>query len=101
MVPVREILLDSEPRTVECIKWKTPTFTFEGNLMSFNPRSKAHVSLLFHTGAAGPGTHPRLEGGGDTARYMKIVGLENAEDAKPDLAALTKAWCDSKAGPAG
>ena len=93
MVRVREIVLEADPRMDECIKWKTPTFTHEGNLMSFNPRSKAHV---FHTGASIPGTHPRLEGGGATARYMKIADVDDAEAAKPDLVALVKAWCDSK-----
>ena len=97
MLRVREIVLEADARTDECIKWKTPTFTHEGNLMSFNPRSKAHVSLLFHTGASIPGTHPRPEGGGATARYMKITGVDGAEAAKPDLVALVKAWCDSKA----
>ena len=63
MYRVREIILDADDRMDECIKWKTPTFTYEGNLMSFNPRSKAHVSLLFHTGATIPGDHPRLDGG--------------------------------------
>ena len=53
---------------IEMIKWKLPTFMYEGNMASFNPRTKSHVSLMFHTGASIPGDHPRLEGGGDTAR---------------------------------
>jgi hypothetical protein len=31
-----------------------PTFTFEGNLASFCPRSKQHASLMFHAGAHAP-----------------------------------------------
>ena len=64
MLRVREIILGADGRVDECIKWQTPTFTCEGNLASFNPRSKKAVSLLFHTGASIPGTHPRLVGGG-------------------------------------
>ena len=100
MLRVREIILDADDRMDECIKWKTPTFTYKGNLMSFNPRSKAHVSLLFHTGASIPGPHSRLVGGGDTARYMQIADLADADIAKPDLEAVVAAWCAMKSGDA-
>jgi uncharacterized protein YdhG (YjbR/CyaY superfamily) len=49
MLRVRDVVLAADPRIDECIKWQTPTFTFGGNLASFNPRAKKHVSLLFHT----------------------------------------------------
>jgi hypothetical protein len=93
MLRVREIILE-EPRMEESIKWKTPTFDYRGNLASFNPRSKAHVSLLFHTGASIPGEHPRLEGGGDTARYMRLADLTEVEAAADDLRRVVAAWCD-------
>ncbi|MEW5851684.1 MAG: DUF1801 domain-containing protein [Myxococcota bacterium] len=93
MLRVREIILDADARMDECIKWQTPTFTFNGNLASFNPRSKAHVSLLFHTGAKIPGHHPGLEGGGDTARYMRIQDVADAEKRRGELAAVVASWC--------
>ena len=95
MLRVREIILEDE-RITETIKWKAPTFMFEGNMASFNPRAKKYVSLLFHTGASIPGNHPRLEGGGDTARYMTFTGLDDVETAADDLRAITRAWCDSR-----
>jgi hypothetical protein len=58
---VREIVLGADPRITEAIKWKTPTFAYRENILSFNP-SKNLVSLLFHRGAEIPGEHPRLEG---------------------------------------
>jgi len=93
MLRAREIILSADDRMTECIKWQTPTFCYEGNLASFNPRSKQHVSLLFHTGAQIPGKHPRLQGGGDTARYMQLTDMAEVEAAKPDLVAVVKAWC--------
>ena len=96
MLRVRELILSADERMTECIKWQTPTFCFEGNLASFNPKSKQHVSLLFHTGAQIPGEHPRLQGGGDTARYMQLVDMADVEAAAPDLAAVVKAWCKLK-----
>jgi hypothetical protein len=91
MQRVREILLAADERLDECIKWQAPTFVFNGNLASFNPRSKAHVSLLFHSGAKIPGKHPGLEGRGDTARVMKIVDPEKSKKA---LEIVARAWCE-------
>ena len=101
MLRVREIVLGADPRMDECIKWQTPTFTFGGNLASFNPRAKKHVSLLFHTGAKIPGEHPRLIGGGETARYMNLASVEDVEAAKGEIEAVVRAWCDSRAGAKG
>ena len=92
----REILLTADPRLGETIKWSTPTFTYKGNLASFQPRAKQFVSLLFHTGASIPGDHPLLEGGGDTARYARLDGLDAVERARPQLEAVVRAWCDDR-----
>jgi uncharacterized protein YdhG (YjbR/CyaY superfamily) len=98
---VREIVLAADPRIDECIKWQAPTFTFEGNLASFFPKSKQHASLMFHTGARIPGKHPRLEGTGATSRVMKIDSVADANRAKPQIEKIVRAWCDWRAQEAG
>ena len=90
---VREIVLAADPRIDETIKWQAPTFTYRGNLASFYPKSKQHASLMFHLGAKIPGSHPRLEGTGDTSRVLKVGSLEEAEAARTDLEALVRDWC--------
>ena len=95
MQQVRAIVL-SDVRMTETIKWKSPTFMYQGNMASFNPRTKSHVSLMFHTGASIPGDHPRLEGGGETARYMKFVDLADVESGRAELEAIVNAWCESR-----
>jgi hypothetical protein len=95
MERVREIVLGADDRVTETIKWKTPTFMYEGNMASFNPRAKAHVSLLFHTGASIPGKHSLLEGGGDTARFED---LDDVEAKRGQLEAVVRAWCATKDG---
>jgi hypothetical protein len=95
MLRVREIIL-SDDRMTETIKWKSPTFMYEGNMASFNPRTKAHVSLMFHTGASIPGIHSILEGGGDTARYAKFTSVEDVEAKRDGVRAIVGAWCDSR-----
>ena len=68
---VRTIILEADERVTESIKWSTPTFSYKGNIVSFNP-SKNLISLLFHQGAEIPGSHPRLEGEGKLARTMRF-----------------------------
>lgn len=93
---VRRIILETDPRVDETIKWQTPTFTYEGNIASFNPKSKAHVSLLFHTGATIPGQHPLLIGGGDTARYMSLASIDEVRGARKGIQEVIRAWIASK-----
>jgi uncharacterized protein YdhG (YjbR/CyaY superfamily) len=90
---IREIVLAADPRIDEMIKWQAPTFTYQGNLASFYPKSRQHASLMFHQGALIPGEHPRLEGTGDTSRVLKIQRLEDAEAARGEIEAVVRDWC--------
>ena len=93
---VREIVLDADPRIGETIKWSTPTFVYRGNLASFQPRAKQFVSILFHAGASIPGEHPILQGGGETARYVRLADGDEVERECAALQAVVRAWCDSR-----
>jgi hypothetical protein len=98
MQKVRAIILKADTRMTECIKWSSPTFMYQGNLASFNPSAKRHVSLMFHTGAKIPGKHPCLEGGGDTARYMTFADVADVGSKKAALEAVVESWCAMKDG---
>ena len=89
---VRRIMLDSHDQLDECIKWKSPTFTYKGNLASFNPRTKKHVSLMFHTGAQIPGEFPSMESGGETARYIKFHSTDEVEARRDELRRIVEGW---------
>ena len=67
MQRARKLILEADPRVTESIEWKTPTFSYQGNIVSFNP-SKKFVSLLFHRGAEIQGDFPHLEGDGRLVR---------------------------------
>jgi len=95
---VRELILGTDPRITEAIKWKAPTFMFEGNIASFYPKAKKHVSLMFHRGAAIPGDHPLLEGEGDTSRTAKFQGLDDVEARASELQAVIRAWIALREG---
>lgn len=94
MLRVRKEVLAVDPRIDECIKWKSPTFIFEGNMASIDPKVKKHVQLMFHQGAALPGEHPAFEGGGGTVRYLRFAALSDVRAKRHDLRAAVKAWID-------
>lgn len=96
LLAVRQVVLSSDDRVGECIKWKSPTFTFAGNIASFNPRAKKHASLMFHTGAKIPGSHPILQGGGNTARYVTFADLDEVDAKAKGLQQVIEAWIESK-----
>lgn len=95
MQAVRRIILGVDDRITEAIKWKTPTFVYEGNIASFNP-AKNFVSLLFHRGGEIPGEHPRLEGDGPLAKVMRFSDVADVEEHRLDLETVIRAWCAMK-----
>jgi len=96
MLRVRRVILASDNRVSESIKWSTPTFSYNGDIASFIPQAKSFVSLLFHRGAEIPGKHPRLEGDSRLARTMRFANAEELKRYTPDLQQAIRAWCDHK-----
>jgi len=94
MLDVRQIILGADERITESIKWKTPTFSYEGNLVSFQSNAKRFVSLMFHTGAKIPGDHPFLEGDAAQVRTMKIADTDELAEKRAALEAVVRAWCE-------
>ena len=95
MQRARAIILQADARVTESIKWKTPTFSYNGNIVSFSP-AKKFVSLMFHRGSEIPGDFPRLEGDAALVRVMRLKDLAAVEEAKHELQAIIRAWCDRR-----
>lgn len=93
---VRQAMLKADKRIGEVIKWQAPTFVYKGNLASFYPKARAHVSLMFHTGAKIKGDFPSLEGSGDTSRVMKIADAADLKAKTAEIKRLVRAWCDQR-----
>jgi hypothetical protein len=93
----RKVFLEADDRVTETIKWKSPTFMFEGNIASIDPKAKKHVTVLFHRGAEIPGDHPELEGGGKLARYIRYPDLDSVATGKAGLASIVRDWCNDHA----
>ncbi|HEY7660601.1 MAG TPA: DUF1801 domain-containing protein [Actinomycetota bacterium] len=98
MQEVRRAILAADRRVTESIKWKCPTFSYEGNIASIDPKAKQHVSVLFHQGATIPGRHPGLEGGGTTARYMRFADRADVKRRRDAVQSVIRAWVAMKDG---
>ena len=98
VMAVRDVVLEADARVGECIKWQAPTFTFKGNIASFFPKAKKHVSLMFHTGASLPDPQQILEGDGATSRSLKIVDDADLADKTVALQGLVRSWIEQKGG---
>jgi hypothetical protein len=97
MLRVRRVVLASDRRVTESIKWSTPTFSYNGDIASFVPKAKGFVSMMFHRGSEIPGKHPRLEGDSRLVRTMRYASPEELKKFTPDLQKVIRAWCDYKA----
>jgi hypothetical protein len=75
-----------------------PNVRLRWNIASIEPRSKKQVSVLFHQGAKLPGKHPKLEGGGETVRYLRFADAADVERKRADLEKAIRAWIELKGG---
>ncbi len=89
---VRMVILDADPRVSEAIKWSAPTFMFRGNIASFFPKSRAHVALMFHTGASLADPDGLLEGDGATSRVARFLDEDDLARKAPALQGLIRTW---------
>ena len=72
---VKEIILATDDRIEETIKWSSPTFMYKGNIASFFMDAKKFVSLMFHKGAAIKDNSGLLEGEGKEGRVPRIEDI--------------------------
>ena len=89
---IRKAILACDERIDECIKWRCPTFTYRGNIASFNPRATKRISLQFHRGAEIPGRFDHLVGQGRLGRTMTFDDAADVAAKLPELTKVVKAW---------
>ncbi len=89
---VREIILATDPKIEETIKWSSPTFMYKGNIASFFMNAKKFVSLMFHKGATINDEHGLLSGDGKEARVARFESLDDIQEKEAELQAVIKEW---------
>ena len=93
---VREIILSTDDRVEEAVKWSAPTFMYKGNIASFFMNTKKLVSLMFHKGALIDDSSGLLEGDGKEGRTARFYSLEDIEEKKVALEGVIKEWIRMK-----
>jgi hypothetical protein len=89
---IREIVLSTDSKMSEEVKWGAPTFVYKGNLATFNPRAKKFVNLTFHTGAMIDDPEGILEGDAKEARVFRVENAEDLERKKAGLEGVVRTW---------
>ena len=89
---VREIILSTDNRIEEAVKWSSPTIMYKGNIASFIMNAKNLVSLMFHKGAMINDNSGLLEGDGKVSRVARFQNMEDIETKKAALQSVIKEW---------
>ncbi|TNE54137.1 MAG: DUF1801 domain-containing protein [Bacteroidetes bacterium] len=89
---VRQIILETDERIQECIKWSSPTFTYKGNMASYFMNAKKFVSLMFHKGVLIQDETGLLQGDGKEGRVARFENVEDIEQKKEKLQSVVRAW---------
>ena len=96
IMATREIILQASDQLTEEIKWGAPTFTYKGNLATYNVRAKKFVNLTFHTGALIDDPHGVLEGDSKEARVVRFANMEAVEAKREGLETVVRNWVAMK-----
>ena len=76
VLAIRELVLNSDERMKEAIKWGSIAFYNKKNICGFRV-AKAHITLLFMEGASLNNSDGILEGNGAKARTYKILKVDD------------------------
>lgn len=90
MEAVRKIVLGTDDRMTETIKWGEPTFMFNGNMATISPNAKKYVNLFFQTGSILPDRHGILEGDAAQVRTARFADMSEVESKADSLRAVVK-----------
>ena len=93
---VRAIILSTDSRIEEDIKWSVPTFMYKGNIASYYMNAKKFVSLMFHKGATISDNSGLLEGDGKEARTARFVDTADIKKKRKKLEGVIKEWIKMK-----
>ena len=97
---IREIILGASSKIEEDLKWKSPTFIYNGNMASLVVRTKKHAQLMFHTGATINDNTGLLEGDGKEVRFARFQNLAEVKQKRKALEAVVREWVKMKSAKA-
>jgi uncharacterized protein YdeI (YjbR/CyaY-like superfamily) len=93
---VREIILGTDGRMTETVKWGGPTFMFNGNMATINLKSKKFVNLFFQTGSLIGERHGLLQGNAAQVRTAHFTDLADVRQKEAALRAVVRDWTQAR-----
>ena len=82
---VRKIISGSSNKISERIKWNAPSYYYKEDLVTFNPRAKQYVHLVFHHPAIITITSTLLEGDYKDRRMVYLHSMNQVTRDKEEL----------------
>lgn len=82
---VRTIILGANAKIKERIKWAAPSYYYGVDLLTFNPRMKNKVHLIFHDIAIVNVASPLLEGDYKDRRMMYFENMDDVQNKQQEL----------------
>ena len=72
----RRLILESEPKLTEAIKWGNPVYEMNGKVC-YLAATNAYVTLGFFNGASLNNAQTQMEGTGKNMRHVKVPSLQD------------------------
>ncbi|HZG01475.1 MAG TPA: DUF1801 domain-containing protein [Chitinophagales bacterium] len=82
---VRNIIKKADPKISERVKWNAPSFFFNVDLVTFNPRNESRVHLVFHDISITKVKSALLEGDYEDRRMTYLTDMKDVKAKKPEL----------------
>jgi hypothetical protein len=82
---VQAIILNADEKLAERIKWAAPSFYYKHDLVTFNPRNRSRVHLVFHHEAVTQIPAPLLEGAYKDRRMLYLQDMQEVKKHTKEL----------------
>jgi hypothetical protein len=93
---IREIILKTDNRITEGIKWNAPNFYFKGDMAVFTPHIRDHVLMVFPNGILIGDDSGLLEGDYPDRRMARFYSMEDVNTKKESLEKVIRRWIEEK-----
>ena len=91
---VRSIIVNSNPKMEEDVKWGGPSFFYKEDLATFNPRIKNYIALIFHKGELLNIKSDFLEAASKGKVYAKFYSMEQVTTHKELIEKMVNTWIE-------
>lgn len=89
---IRQIILKTDSRITEGIKWNAPNFYYKGDMVVFTPHVKDHVLMVFPNGIVIGDDSGLLEGNYPDRRMVRFYSMEDVKAKQEALETVIRQW---------